>query len=49
MANNSTPGAAAIQMKLYCMAVLFKRPDGNADMLKAAHEVSSFGYFQRSR
>lgn len=35
-------------MRLYCIAVLYKGDDGKVNPLCAAHELSSFGYFQRS-
>ncbi|ESO93101.1 hypothetical protein LOTGIDRAFT_206537 [Lottia gigantea] len=34
-------------MKLFALSVLYKSPDGKVNQLKAAHELSSFGYFQR--
>ncbi|XP_069140434.1 synaptobrevin homolog YKT6-like [Argopecten irradians] len=35
-------------MKLYCLQVLYKNGDGKVNPLSASHELSSFGYFQRS-
>lgn len=35
-------------MKLYCIAVLHKG-ETKVNPLASAHELSSFGYFQRSR
>ncbi|KAL3864056.1 hypothetical protein ACJMK2_005765 [Sinanodonta woodiana] len=35
-------------MKLYCLSVVSKSESGTACPLAAAHELSSFGYFQRS-
>lgn len=35
-------------MKLYCIEVLFKDSNGKVRLLSATHELSSFGYFQRS-
>lgn len=34
-------------MKLFCLTVLFKGADGKVKTLAAAHELNSFGYFQR--
>uniref|UniRef100_S4R9P7 YKT6 v-SNARE homolog (S. cerevisiae) n=1 Tax=Petromyzon marinus TaxID=7757 RepID=S4R9P7_PETMA len=34
-------------MKLYCLSVLYKG-ENKANLLKAAYDVSSFGFFQRS-
>ena len=39
----------ASTMHLYAISVLFKRSDGTVDFFKAAHDLSTFGYFQRSR
>lgn len=35
-------------MRLYCLEVLYKNADGKVNPLTASHELSSFGYFQRS-
>ncbi|XP_041368340.1 synaptobrevin homolog YKT6-like [Gigantopelta aegis] len=34
-------------MRLYSLSILFKTADGQVKQLKAAHDVASFGYFQR--
>ncbi|KAK6178060.1 hypothetical protein SNE40_012896 [Patella caerulea] len=34
-------------MKLFSLSVSYKSPDGKVQQLKSAHELSSFGYFQR--
>ncbi|XP_050399290.1 synaptobrevin homolog YKT6 [Patella vulgata] len=34
-------------MKLFSLSVSYKSPDGKVQQLKCAHELSSFGYFQR--
>lgn len=36
-------------MKLYAMTVLYKGADNKVTRLAAAHDVQSFGYFQRGR
>ena len=38
----------SVIMKLYCLAVLYKG-EGKVTRLAVAHDVQSFGYFQRSR
>ncbi len=37
------------KMKLYSLSVLNKGKDGKVVNFVAAHELNSFGYFQRSR
>ena len=36
-------------MKLYALSVLFKVGEGKASRLVSTHELSSFGFFQKSR
>ncbi|XP_064600047.1 synaptobrevin homolog YKT6-like [Liolophura sinensis] len=35
-------------MKLYSLSISFRSEDGKVNLLKAEHDLSSFGYFQRS-
>lgn len=44
-----THTAQVFAMRLFAITVGFKSSDGKVNILKAAHELSSFGYFQRGR
>ena len=35
-------------VKLYSLAVLYRNQEGSPQLLKAAYDLSSFGFFQRS-